>query len=255
MSKDTVFNVQAYGAGVQSRALLHMAINGLIPKPDLVVFADTQAEPEDVYKAVQEDKVYAEAAGIRFEIVSYGDLSNSGAWSNSVFVPAFTLNKNTKRKGMLLRTCTQRFKIAPIRRFMRSIGINKALIWLGISTDEADRMKDSNVKWVQNFYPLIENGISRADCEKYLRELGLAVVKSACVFCPYRSDNGWAKMMENPNDWAKAVEFDEQLRDRGPKDVEWFVHRKRIPLRSVQAPESLSKQDGFSNECEGYCGL
>jgi 3'-phosphoadenosine 5'-phosphosulfate sulfotransferase (PAPS reductase)/FAD synthetase len=83
--------VQSYGAGVQSRALLHMAINGVLPRPDIVIFADTQAEPEAVYQVVKEDKVYAEAAGIRFEIVTNGDLSDLTAWGGGSIYPSVHL--------------------------------------------------------------------------------------------------------------------------------------------------------------------
>ena len=37
-------------------------------------------------------------------------------------------------------------------------------MWLGISTDEAIRMKDSRDRWITNRYPLIEVGMSRRDC-------------------------------------------------------------------------------------------
>ena len=37
-------------------------------------------------------------------------------------------------------------------------------LWLGISTDEAIRMKPSRDRWIQNRYPLIEAGMSRRDC-------------------------------------------------------------------------------------------
>ena len=37
-------------------------------------------------------------------------------------------------------------------------------LWLGISTDEAIRIKDSQDRWMTNRYPLIEAGMSRRDC-------------------------------------------------------------------------------------------
>ena len=67
--------IQSYGAGVQSRAMLHMTIRGDLPRPDRIIFADTQAEPEDVYRAVTEDQEHAANAGIPFDVVTAGDLS------------------------------------------------------------------------------------------------------------------------------------------------------------------------------------
>jgi hypothetical protein len=160
-----------------------------------------------------------------------------------------------------MRTCTQRFKVSPIRKFLRSIGVTKGIMWLGISTDEAERMKTSDVKWLQNSFPLIDNNISREDCENYLKKLGLAAVKSACVFCPYRSDTGWAKIKENDKDWKFAVDYDERLRKMAPDDVEWFVYRKAVPLNEAPIPDYktmrglFDESDGFGNECEGHCGV
>ena len=42
--------------------------------------------------------------------------------------------------------------------------------WMGISTDEALRMRDSPQKWILNRYPLIEMGMSRSDCIEWWRE-------------------------------------------------------------------------------------
>ena len=37
-------------------------------------------------------------------------------------------------------------------------------MWLGISTDETIRMKNSRDRWIANRYPLIGAGMSRRDC-------------------------------------------------------------------------------------------
>jgi hypothetical protein len=251
--------IHSYGAGVQSRALLHMALEGALPRPDRVVFADTQAEPEAVYAAVTEDKEHAERAGIPFDIITNGDLSATDAWGG-VFIPAHTLNPSTGSKGMLRRQCTGRFKVDPIRRHLRSLGYKRATLWLGISTDEVTRVKPSTVKWITNAYPLIELGLNRDNCEAFLRERGIAAVKSACVFCPYRSEYGWAKVKANESDWMKAVEYDRALRHKRPVGGELFVHPDRVPLDQASVPDlnamrALFDADGFENECEGYCGV
>ena len=63
----------------------------------------------------------------------------------------------------------------PIRRKIRElIGLRKRQripsgatieLWLGISTDEAIRMRTSRDRWIRNRYPLIEARMSRQDCE------------------------------------------------------------------------------------------
>jgi hypothetical protein len=252
--------IQSYGAGVQSRAMLHMALEGTLPRPDRVVFADTQAEPEAVYTAVKEDQAHADRAGIPFDIVSYGDLSATDKWGG-VFIPAHTLDPNTGSKGMLRRQCTGRFKVDPIKRHLRALGYKHVTMLLGITTDESIRVKDSRVGWITNSYPFIDRDISRDDCDAYLRERGIAAVKSACVFCPYRSNYGWAKIRANPVDWAAAIAYDKAVRHKRPVGGEMFVHPDRVPLEQAGIPDLstmiplFDDGGGFGNECEGYCGV
>ena len=252
--------IQSYGAGIQSRAMLHLSLNNQLTRPDRVIFADTQAEPQAVYHAVEEDQEHCRNAGIPFDTVTHGDLSATDQWGG-VFIPAHTLNPSTGSKGMLRRQCTQRFKVQPIRKHLRALGYTQATMRLGITTDESIRMRDSNVQWITHSYPLIDMDWNRNDCDNYLRTLGLAAVKSACVFCPYRSNYGWAKIRANPGDWKAAIAYDEQLRQKRPQGGDLFVHPDRVPLREAQVPDLASMiplfddHGGFGNECEGHCGV
>lgn len=246
--------IQSYGAGVQSVALLHMALNGDFERPDLVIFADTQAEPESVYEVLERDKELCEKAGIELAVVSLGNLSATGQWGG-LFIPAHTYNERTESKGMLRRQCTQRFKVAPIRRELRRRGVKQAEMWLGISTDEVTRAKPSNVKWLTHRWPLLELGVSRADCHSYLAEIGIEAAKSACVFCPYHSDHEWLRIKQNPRDWRAAVEYDRVIRDTRPEGGKVYVHPQRVPLEMVEF-ENPDLQPGlWDSECGGHCGL
>ena len=126
--------------------------------------------------------------------------------------------------------------------------------WIGISTDEADRMKTSPVKWQTLRYPLIESGLNRADCEAYLRDHAEVPVKSCCVFCPYQSDRRWQRMKaENGHDWARALEVDRAIRAGIPGTHEpLYLHRSRVELESAVYTDQL---DLFGDECAGICGV
>tara|TARA_Y100000310_G_C20471374_1_gene710226 strand:+ start:308 stop:679 length:372 start_codon:yes stop_codon:yes gene_type:complete len=83
--------------------------------------------------------------------------------------------------------------------------------------------------------------------------------RSACVYCPYHSDSHWQWMKdEHPTEFAKAVEFDEGIRDmtmRG-SDQPGFVHRSCVPLSEATFDANDPDQvDMFNNECEGMCGV
>lgn len=242
--------VQSFGAGVQSVALLRMAVNGLIDRPDLVLFADTQQEPQHVYDVMEREAEVCKVAGIEFGIVSAGDL---GAWkeNGSIHAPLRTELIGGKERGLLFRTCTDRFKIQPIRRALRARGVKKAVLWLGMSVDEIQRVKPSSVGWITNRHPLIELSMRRSDCETYLSSIGVTAAKSACVFCPYRSDASWRTVRDSPEDWAKAVAYDESIRHARPGYLS-FVHKSWKPL----AEAVLSKENDlglFDDECDGVC--
>ncbi len=131
--------------------------------------------------------------------------------------------------------------------------------WLGISMDEALRMKPSDVKYVTNRWPLIEKRMSRQDCVRWLERNGIEVPpKSACTFCPYHSMAEWRRIKETPEDWEKALAVDRMIRKaRPPYDL--FVHSSRKPLEEVdlRTPQEKGQMelDLWSEECSGICGV
>ena len=77
--EDTDYNVLNLGAGVQSSALALMAAHGEItPTPDFAVFADTGAEPTEVYDWLETIKELIDAAPHPFPVytVSKGNLTD-----------------------------------------------------------------------------------------------------------------------------------------------------------------------------------
>ena len=132
---------------------------------------------------------------------------------------------------------------------------------IGISLDEVVRARPSRTHWVTNHFPLLDAGIRREGCLKLLTSHGIPTPKkSACSFCPYRSDRMWAELRDAaPEDFQKAVEFDRKMRDMTASGLKRpaFVHRSLIPLDEVEfktrAPLPLF--DSFTAECEGMCGI
>lgn len=64
--------------------------------------------------------------------------------------------------------------------------------WIGISLDEAIRMKPSGEAWQINRWPLIEKRMTRQDCLTWLRHHECPIQpKSSCIGCPFHSDAMW----------------------------------------------------------------
>jgi hypothetical protein len=88
----------------------------------------------------------------------------------------------------------------------------------------------------QKRYPLLELGMSRKDCQRYLTKVGWDdTAKSACIGCPFHGNARWRELRDNsPAEWADAVEFDRLIRKGGarglPLNGEAFLHSSRVPL-------------------------
>ncbi|MFE6053104.1 hypothetical protein ACFQ6N_20280 [Kitasatospora sp. NPDC056446] len=248
--------ILSLGAGVQSTTLLLLSALGELPKLDYAVFSDTGWEPSKVYRHLDEvERKIARPANIPILRVSSGNIRKDALDPAHRFasMPLYILNQDGS-PGMTRRQCTGEYKIKPIKRQVRQIlgyphparvpnGVY-AEQWIGISTDEFHRAKDSDVRYTRHTFPLIELGMSRADCLKLLAEHGWgATPKSSCLGCPFHGNAQWREIRDtSPEEWADVVEFDAAIRagnaranaDGRPLLGQAYLHRSRLPLD--QAP-------------------
>ena len=180
-----MLNIISLGAGVQSSTMALMAAHGEItPMPDCAIFADTQAEPKAIY-----DWLDWLETKLPFPVhrVSKGDLGADfikalGDKKGRCGQPPFFVKNTTATAtatagvGILWRKCTQEYKLQPIRQQVRRVmvetGEKRVQQWIGISSDEAQRMKPSDVKFIDNIYPLVDRNISRRDCLSWMKANG-----------------------------------------------------------------------------------
>jgi len=274
--------VLSLGAGVQSSTVLLLALTGELPRLDACIFADTGWESRATYEhltwlehqADDQIPIYRVSAGHLPEQV----LSAVGAATASHFgQPPFFVKRSDSearadgrkmdRGGKLWRKCTTDYKVIPIQRKLRSLlgykprqRIQKQVEqWIGISTDEAHRMRDSRDAWIAHRYPLIDLNMSRADCESWLTRHGYPIPpKSSCLGCPMHNRAMWIAMRDHqPEEWRDTVEFDRRLRTGKLPHVtgDAYLHYRMMPLaEAVEATHPSDQLDLFGNECEGLCG-
>ena len=179
-------------------------------------------------------------------------------------LPAFY--KNLKgEKAIANRHCTAQYKIIPVEKKVRELmnlkkrqRLKPYEMWLGITIDEAQRMKPSRNPKITNRFPFMELMMSRNDCINFMKNNGFPLpVKSSCIFCPYKANKDWKDIKENhPDLWEKCVKLDESLRNRKTsrhKDFKLYLHNSQTPLKNAYLQED--QVDMFGNECEGHCGL
>ena len=200
--------VTSLGGGVQSSVMALMASGGAFGQlPDCAIFADTHWEPSTIYPHLDwlsrnlSFPLYVVDNGRSLREDAKALTNHSG---NRGFIdlplylkgPARAGVRNGQGDGMGRRQCTEHYKIAPVRREMRELlGLSKGQrvptdtaveLWLGISTDEAIRMRPSRDGWIRNRYPLIEAGMSRMDCMEWWKaRYNRPLERSACIGCPY----------------------------------------------------------------------
>jgi hypothetical protein len=274
-----MLRVISLGAGVQSTTMALMAAAGEIgPMPDCAIFADTGSEPTPVYEHLRwlmSHNILPFPVHITGKKTAlHDDLmagTNSGEKRRYAAIPAFLDSDGDA--GMGRRQCTREYKIDPLVKKQREllgyaprkrIPKGSCEVWIGISTDEAVRMKPSHNSWSVHRWPLIEKGMNRWDCLQWLRRNGFPEPpKSACTFCPYRSNMEWRYLRDvDPAGWQQAVDVDRAIRgdvSAYARDLKAtpYLHRSLVPLEDVDlsTAEERGQPDLFNNECEGMCGV
>jgi len=261
MPQGEPMKIISLGAGVQSTAMLLMSLNGVIERADTAIFSDTGWEPKEVYNHLDRLVEYAKKKDFKIEILSNGNIREDALNPDKRFasMPLFTLDEMGK-VSMLRRQCTNEYKLIPIQKKIREWGAHRSdpyQMWIGISTDEMQRMKDSRVQYVYHRWPLVELKMDRTACKNYLDSIGWeGVPKSSCIGCPFHDNHYWNRLKKNsPEEFQDAVDFDEGIRNNPRLRDKVFLHRSGIPLADVQFDTDLNQMDLFQEDCEGMCGV
>lgn len=235
--------IWSYGGGTQSIAIALLIVQGKIPQPDHIIFADTGGEMSEVWDYMH---TYVEPALQRnIEIASH-KLATVDLYSHKggLLIPAYT------EHGMLSTFCSREWKTYVVRRYLRSIGIEKCTMWLGMSTDEVERLKPADVQWIEHYWPLcFDVPMNRMECRQLILNYGWPdPPKSACVWCPFLSNKEWQRMKRySPKDFERAVETDKRIRQN---DVLW-LHRSRKPIEQVEFEQE--EQPTLFDCDSGFC--
>lgn len=267
--------ILSLGAGVQSSTLALMIAKGEVPMVEHAIFADTGAEPRGVY-----DWLDWLEKQLPFPVhrVAHGNLEadilasvNDPKRHRVGQAPFYVASEGEAKEGMLWRKCTKDYKVNAIHKKVRElVGLKRRQRapktpvvdqLIGISLDEAIRMKQSSVPFIRNCYPLVDMRMTRQHCLDWMAKNYPARVpaKSACYFCPYTDDSRWREMkLAQPDEFARAVSFDASIRTGLPGvRGRAFLHRSLLPLDQIDFRNAadMGQQDFFGNECEGMCGV
>lgn len=231
--------VWSSGGGIQSTAIAALIYKGVLPRPDFAVMVDTGYESAKTIQYIHEIIIPKMAEiGVTFDLVPTERYHSADIFdkNNGLNIPAFRKNEDGTVDKFSTR-CNNSWKVKVLHKYLREHGVRRCVDWVGISTDEARRgNKSTGLKWIRNAYPLLDLGYSREDCIQAIQSVGWPLpLRTSCVFCPLKTNYEWLRLMyENPEDFARACDLDEKIRERRP-DV--FLHSTCRPLRDVLRSE------------------
>lgn len=246
------------GLGAQSMYMLVMAAEGRIPA-HLSITGATGWEKDCLWSTGERttSEVYFErivrpyAAQHNIEAVLIEAVDKDGVpvpplgeWTrqyiesgklNHVKIPLFGSNG-----GRLRQPCTSRKKIAAIRQELRRRGATSARMAHGLHRGEIHRMKGRNGRmeggfytltsmdalWQSHYYPIVEEGLFRADVQQQLDQRGIPyLISSECDGCPHKDWPRWER--------TAPVVIDDIADMEAKMNGEFFFTDKRIPIKEA----------------------
>ncbi len=210
MSTAVAVRVFSCGAGVQSTAITLLVRDGILERPDHVAFADTGWEPARVYTQLDRIEAVFTALEVPVHRVTAGNLRQDASDPRRRFAAIpFHVRNLDGSPGMGRRECSARYKVEPFTRKVRELlgaappryrrvpAGAVAQQWIGFSTDEIGRVSRPRMRYLTARYPLLELGMSRRDCVRYLTDAGWGgTVRSACIGCPYHGNAAWRALRD-----------------------------------------------------------
>ena len=200
-----MIKIASFGCGVDSVAGLLLAQEQGI-EYDEIIFANTLDERPETYDYL---KYFEEKSGFKITKV----ISHLGKIYDYYF------NKKVQ-PTKFRRDCTGKFKISPIRKYLRKKYGKKETFEMNIYIDysEFHRMRTSDVKYITNKYPLVEQKLERESLKKYIISKGYELpIKSGCYFCPFTTKKGWIDLRNKHKDlWKKSLAMEKNSTLRLP---------------------------------------
>jgi hypothetical protein len=252
LRRTSVVQAWSCGGGTQSGAIAELIRLGRLPKPDLAFMIDTGRERSSTWPFVDAFiRPALASAGLELTIIKAVDFTEIDVyWNGNVLLPGFTTLGG--QVGKLSPFCSGKWKRDVGERWLRSIGVEECRNWIGISRDEARRIRAQHRPWLALWYPLIfEIPLFRRQCIDLIRSAGWTghIPHSACYICPNLSDPEWMDMKLNwPADFFAACDLEAEARIEDPH---FYLHPSCVPLGEVDfmAQRSMFPERGCTEGC------
>tara|TARA_R100001594_G_scaffold24454_3_gene47979 strand:- start:2162 stop:3004 length:843 start_codon:yes stop_codon:yes gene_type:complete len=251
-------NILAFGAGVDSTALLAIDLNReavsrflniprnlldeKFPKLDAVVFSDPGAEYPETYDNVEiANKICAEN-NLRFEKIKK-DGENIIDWldrlGNLPLLPGAGHVCSLKFKGEVLNKFAEKEYEGQIR-------------WsIGIEANEGHRVKRIKIQKGSRHihtHPLVDLNLTREDCIQIIEKFWpVSVTKSSCFFCPFASEEEIKNLHDNyPELWDRAKQIEVNFKATSKiKNQRWIDNGRKLN-KAGRANKGEWREDSYA---------
>lgn len=164
----------------------------------------------------------------------------------------------------MVRWCTGSFKVEPIDLYLSSFV--SASLAIGLNFDEQGREGNlEKLEFVDYWYPLIELGYTRSDCEDILIENGLHpsfpvfMQRGGCRMCPFKTEKEYRAMyFLSREEFFEVMLFEEAIQDRRKKFYSIMGNGKSLRRLAEECENSLYDSSEYylkKNKNETSCGL
>lgn len=216
-------HVVSLSGGKDSTAMLLMMLEKNMPV-DIILYCDTVLEFPDMYRHLEQIEQYTEKKITRLKApysFEYYFLDAKVKRKNvQQFIEKYgTLHNGNSWPGPRQRWCTSRLKDAPREKFLSSLRKNYTVIeYVGIAADEEYRLKRKVNNKVNVRHPLVEWGVTEADCLQYCFNHGFNwnglykhFKRVSCWCCPLQPLSELRKLYYNyPELWKQLRKWDDK---------------------------------------------
>lgn len=230
----------SFSGGVESTAMCL-----LYGKGSTAIWSDTGAEHKEMYVRIDKmEQFFKQYHNGDFELVRLKTtVTHKGVEYTGLENLAIGYKYMPSGQS---RYCTRLFKSEIIDKYISDKG--ECELMIGFNYDECDRVgsleKMPNVEYT---YPLLEEGLTREDCEDILKQNGIHpdfpvyMLRGGCRMCFFKSEKEYKALYHlNPDEFWEVVYFEEKIQDRRKKFYSIMSSTKSLRQLAKECEEEKS---------------
>lgn len=168
-------------------------------------------------------------------------------------------------KEVGLDFCTREGKVKPSREFVLKMGSQNAFknkVMIGYTSNEVKRGRTTTLDYAQAIYPLAEWGWNEEECERFLRDKGIAnplykhFNRTGCYFCPHQNKESLYNLFRHyKKEWETSKALEQRALELGCNNTTFKigVSLKELEKEFERVGERFDFGDDYTGEVVCFC--